>query len=100
MSKYKIPFDAQGNQMAWGGWRVAEWKDNYRFVASLKFDGFHRGRSSAGATFVDGTGKSYNMFLKDLSKLLTSGMPDVPGVYTAEWTFCKRGENYGVMLAI
>lgn len=96
MSKYQIPFDANGNPLNYAreyGWNRIEWKDNYIFEASLVFDHFQRGRSAAHAIFNDGQGRKFTMFLAELSKAIPSLEE---GQLVGYFTFCKRGQNYGI----
>lgn len=72
------------------------WKENYVFEDELKFKGFYRGCSSAGAKFISlKDGKEYNVFLKDLEQIITA--KDLcSGVISGQFTFVKRGSNYGI----
>lgn len=72
------------------------WKENYIFEDDLKFDGFYRGCSSAGATFTSlNDGKEYNVFLKDLADIISSD--DLrSGIIHGRFTFVMRGCNYGL----
>jgi hypothetical protein len=98
--KAKIPF-RDGNLLSypnWYGGKPIEWRDNYVFGAVLTYTGFYRGRSAAGSEWKDEYGHSYPMFLKDLEHALRHGI-DKGGVIKAEFTFQKRGGNYGIVLA-
>lgn len=88
-----LPGDAYDEKYNNGKW---EWKENCVFADDLKFDGFYRGRSSAGATFISlNDGKEYNVFLKDLAEIIKSD--DLrSGVIHGQFTFVKRGQNYGL----
>lgn len=100
---YPIPFDKQTGEMlhyAWAwhnGVDTLEWRDNYEFTATLKWDGFQRGRSAAYLQWVDAEGTHYSMFLQQFDEVMRAAClhdDRARGV----WTFCKRGENYGVRL--
>lgn len=82
--------DEQWNNREW------IWKENFIFEDDLQFVGFHRGCSSAGATFQSlNDGKEYNVFLKDLSDMiLADGFRC--GIVHGLFTFVKRGQNYGL----
>jgi hypothetical protein len=63
--------------------------------AALRFDGFQRGRSAAGALFVDScTNIEYYMFLNELEVLIADGI-DLRNV-CAPWRFVKRGTSFGI----
>ena len=107
--KIKIPFSTRdGNMLSYTGCLPGDtydekynngrwiWLDNYVFYDDLKFDGFHRGCSSAGATFKSlNDGKEYNVFLKDLADIIN--LSDLRcGIVHGQFTFIKRGSNYGL----
>ncbi|EGL19848.1 MULTISPECIES: hypothetical protein [unclassified Paenibacillus] len=75
-----------------------EWIDNKVFDDILTFTGYGRGRSSAVMHFSGSTGAEYNMFLTDTEDLIKA-KDIVDGRVKAQWTFCKRGRNYGIRLA-
>ena len=88
-----LPGDAYDEKYNNGKW---VWKENYVFVDDLIFDGFHRGCSSAGATFVSlNDGKNYNVFLKDLAEIICISNLRL-GIVHGHFTFVKRGWNYGL----
>ena len=68
--------------------------DNFEWEDILEYETYGRGTSAAHLYFKSTiTGKSYQMFLKDfgnISKRL------VDGKVSGKWTFCKRGQNYGI----
>lgn len=78
--------------------RDVEWVSNKVFKETLNYIGFSRGRSSATFVFKDGTGAEYPMFMKDMDELLSTKNID-EGRVSGFWTFCKRGQNYGIRLA-
>lgn len=96
-SDYQIPFDKNGNQLhyPYGYSDVEKWKDNYVFEDEIKFINLHRfGVSSVYAQFESTTtGKKFTMFTKDLSDCFNDF---VNGKLKATFTFCKRGQNYGI----
>jgi hypothetical protein len=71
---------------------------NFRFVATLQFLDYSRGRSSAKINLEDEFGTRYGMFLTDLLDVLRNCRIE-NGSVTATWTFQKRGMNYGIRLA-
>lgn len=117
----KIPFDKKGNLLDWtsskfpdppgGHWesqpngapskfiRSGEWRDNYVFHAILTVTGSERGRSAARVTLQDEEGHEYIMFLTDTVHLLQNAKTIAYGMIEGDWTFQKRGSNYGVKLA-
>ena len=88
-----LPGDAYDEKYNNGKW---VWKENYVFDDDLKFDGFYRGCSSAGAIFKSlNDGKEYNVFLKDLADIIKlDGFRS--GIIHGQFTFVKRGQNYGL----
>lgn len=76
-----------------------DWRQNYKFESFLYFKGFSRGRSAAYANFVDDNGVRHTMFLSDLEDLIKSRSTFMRGAWHDEWTFCKRGMNYGIRMA-
>lgn len=74
------------------------WIDNIVFEDTLTFTGYGRGRSSAVMHFEGSNGASYNMFLSDTNVLLKT-KDIIGGKVKAQWTFCKRGSNFGIKLS-
>lgn len=120
----KIPFHPiNGNLMTWPkeyvfGGRNADgsytqlkpvWRDNYVFKAVLYLDRQERGRSAAHFILKDRHGTEYTMFMTDLVDVLNKACVmegafceydgDTECIISVRWTFCKRGQNYGVCLA-
>jgi len=97
----KIPFDKNGNLLDYAeSWLVAQMIDNFQFEDTLQYDGYSRGRSSAKICFKSATtGKKYEMFLTDFDDLMNCRGFD-KNTITGTWTFCKRGQNYGIKLVI
>lgn len=92
-----IPFNSRGHQLHYPEHETV-WRDNHEFEATLVFRGMARGRSAAYALFSDKkTGKDVTMFLVDLADVVMNKKID-RGIITGKWTFCKRGQNYGVRL--
>lgn len=72
--------------------------ENRIFEDTLIYTGYSRGRSSAVFNFKDSTGATYQMFMTDFDDVLqTKGLVDKQ--VTAFWTYCKRGQNFGIKLA-
>jgi hypothetical protein len=97
---YQIPFDKDGNQLTYpedfGRSAVAEWMDNVVFYDTLEFQRFLRGRSAAHCEFKRLSGQKVIMFLRDFEDVI----PEMfAGRIHARWTYCKRGQNYGIRLA-
>ena len=102
MSKpsWKIPMKDDGTVSYWDMGETSlerhgyHYVDNFEWSDTLEYECFGRGTSAAHLYFKSTiTGKSYQMFLKDFEdivKLL------VDGKVTGKWTFCKRGQNYGI----
>jgi len=107
MSKktYQIPFDFEGNQLAYPDSRYNPntrtwdtiWKDNYFFEATLTYDGFSRGRSAAGFDLKDEEGHLYYLMMSEMDRIMALGGWDGNKI-TGKWTFVKKGQNYGITL--
>lgn len=76
-----------------------EWRDNYVFHATLTVTGTTRGRSAARINLQDEEGRKYEMFLTDVVDLLINAPTVAYGMIEADWTFSKRGSNYGIKVA-
>jgi hypothetical protein len=107
----QIPFDKDGSLIRYAYPQNYPqspqiiWKDNYIFKEVLTFEGFGRGRSAAYAVFRGQHSQTYTMFVTDLSDLLSRGNDShtntiIKGTFWAEWTFCKRGSNYGIKMVV
>lgn len=95
-----IPFDDDGNLLTYprfarGVKSGPNWIPNHIFFATMAVDGITRGQSAARFIWVDQEGQRYDMFMTDMVNLLKTN--DVRhGVRFGNWTFCKRGANYGL----
>jgi hypothetical protein len=98
---YSIPFDKDGNQLHYPDWwsmdrdGPGDWRPNVAFDDTLTYSGYERGRSAAYFRFVRADGKGVTMFLTDFEEVVPKM---VRGKVAGRWTFCKRGQNYGVQL--
>lgn len=91
-----IPFDDNGQQhYPWEHAYGFHWKPNYTFTDTLYITNYTKGRSAAGFDLMGSTGIKYHMFLKDMIDLIHNNKID-NGNVRAEWTFIKRGMNYGI----
>ena len=76
------------------------WKENFTFKASLSLVEVNRGRSAVTFIWKDiVTEKYYPMFLKDLVETLLTTHVHLGVTEEREWTFHKRGSNYGIGVA-
>jgi len=95
---YKIPFDAQGNQLTYYHPR---WDhdvtlvDNFKFTDTLTLDGMSRGQSAAHFQMKRKDGTQVTVFMTDLCDMIPKFCN---GEITGEFTFVKRGQNYGCAL--
>lgn len=99
MSNYQIPFCAKTGDLLHhpddGNFTGTVWKDNSIFWARLHFAGYRRGRSAAYLVFEDSDGREFNVFLADFVDMV----PKLDkGIIKGDFTFCKRGQNYGLKL--
>lgn len=111
--QWKVPFDRQGNQLEFGGYKGGEWwvgadhvemRDNEEFQDTLVYEGYRRGRSAAFFLWRRFQAQTtVTMFMSELDRLLREGKLQ-PGVgnlgctVTGRWHFTKRGANYSVSL--
>lgn len=88
-----VPFDKTGNQLHYPNWGINYWSENEIFKDTLTYESFSRGRSAAYFEFRrKSNGKTVVVFMADLEPILFAM---VRGSVTGEFTFCKRGQNYG-----
>lgn len=92
---YKVPFDADGNQLDYHYYSTHSLVDNFVFEDTLTYKDFQRGRSSAQFSFTRSNGKSVIVFMKDMDIFIPR---IVNGQITGTFTFVKRGQNYGVTI--
>lgn len=102
--KYQIPFGKNGDQQHYperyytgvpGVFEEPEWRDNSVFPDTLTYKSYCRGRSAAYFEFTRQDGTTACMFLTDMEKVIPHM---VKGVVTGQFTFTKRGQNYGIQL--
>lgn len=74
-----------------------EWIENREFEETLTYAGYSRGASSATFLWKDSTGATYQMFMVDMNDLLSS-KNIIKRQVTGTWTYCKRGQNFGIKL--
>lgn len=93
----KIPFGKNGNQLHhpsdgyWSGGKAE--KDNFIFTDSLTYKHYARGRSAAYMIFSRKSTKSdVVVFLKEFQSMVVHM---VNGSISGEFTFLKRGQNFG-----
>lgn len=83
--------------------RAAKWIDDpyedkpfhEEFTATMQLAGFYRGRSAAGFTFKDETGREHTMRIKCIVDLLTNATL-VKGKVRAVWAYAKQGANFSL----
>ncbi len=66
------------------------------FQAEMTVVGWERGRSSMTIWLQDTSGTRYPMFMKDYFTLTTQRAQTDIATYDCEWSFVKRGANYGI----
>lgn len=91
---YQIPFQ-DGNQIDyeiyWG--KPFEMVDNFVFEDTLTYTNYGKGRSAITFYFTrESNGKEVTMFASNLSEVIPRF---VNGKLTGQFTFCKKGQNYG-----
>jgi hypothetical protein len=75
-----------------------DWRPNAPFRAVMTIDGFSRGRSAANFNVIDRHGTPYTVFLTDMLILLQTTTITKGKTELLTWSFCKRGQNYGVKI--
>lgn len=100
--KIQVPFDEDGNLLVYPQeWRIDKWVDNFEFEAIMEVATYTRGRSAARFVLKDTeTGVIYETFMKEFLRIVQSKKIDKGIIEKSKWTFCKRGQNYGVMLRL
>ena len=95
----KFPFDKNGNQMSYVDYwdKDVTYIENYEFESEMTIITYSRGRSAANFVLKDERGHTYNVFMKDMIDIIHNSLID-KGILTGRWTFCKRGQNYGIKL--
>lgn len=93
---FKIPFNVRtGELLDYPIHNGTEWRDNYEFEAKMKVVGWGRGRSSITFTLVDENDVKYPTFASTFYEMI----PHMSnGEISGTFTFCKRGQNYGLKL--
>lgn len=76
-----------------------EYVENKVFDETLTYQGYGRGRSSSVFYWTDATGAKYQMFMSDMNDLLFHKEVTNKQV-TGTWTYCKKGQNFGIKLAL
>lgn len=75
-----------------------KWSENYIFEDELEYTGYTRGCSAARLQFRSTKdGKRYEMFLKDFDEAMKRCLFSKNRLI-GKFTFCKRGQNYGVKI--
>lgn len=93
-----IPFDEKGNLLSYGDtWRIKEQRENYTFNATLTLTSWSRGQSAANFILTDHEGHEYSCFMHSFFAIVKDAR-FVAGQITAEFTFEKCGQNYGLKL--
>lgn len=108
-----IPLEDDGSLINWtsakypdppdGKWRdkkfhrSGEWVENGEFDDVLKVVNIERGRSAAHFILEDGEKRKYVMFITDMLDAIQRA-EIYQGTLAGTWTFCKRGQNYGIRL--
>lgn len=101
MAVPEVPYDDEWSLVGYPlRGKEYNWRPNRPFEAIFVLDGFARGMSSA--TFrwkLAGTGRTFNMFMKDMEILLHNGTVSNGVTELRFWIVRKRGNNYGIGLA-
>jgi hypothetical protein len=106
MYKGMIPFDKYDNVMSYTSRQYPDkpdlrsegaWRENYVWEDELQLIKMEKGRSAAHFIFQSRlTGKTYVMFMTDLTKFLLKGTMTA-GIIKGKWAFTKKGQNFGVI---
>ena len=97
-----VPMTSYGDLLSypesWSEGKTWMWQPNKVFTCRMKIVSMGRGRSAAYFTLQDDNNIRFPMFMTDIMDLIANYSID-KGYVTATWTFCKRGQNYGLCLA-
>ena len=86
---YDYPDDRRG---------TVKWSENYVFEDDMEYTGYTRGRSAARLQFKSiKDGRRYGMFLTDFDDAMKR-CQFFKNRLIGKFTFCKRGQNYGVKI--
>lgn len=95
MSNWKVLLN-EGKIRWWSGDSYDEEKDNWEWEDTLTYSGYSRGVSSCVIGFKSEALNQYvNMFMTDFNYVVNKLEK---GQLKGKFTFCKRGQNYGVKL--
>lgn len=73
--------------------------DVFEFEETLTLTDMASGRSAKYFIWRSADGRTFPMFVKDMLEMLTRNFICIDcGTLRGIWTFCKRGENYGIKL--
>ncbi len=97
MDNIRVPFcSLTGNLLPYAVWYdPIDWQPNFEFYDNVVLLGIKQGKMQCQSLDNE---TCYQMFLEDFHQVLLHNIIDY-GVVLAEWTFVKRGENYGIKLA-
>ena len=73
-------------------------KEPYNFKAKFTYAGYSRGRSSALILVKDEQGHEFPIFMSDWDDVVKRCKIDKGQFEEMEWTFIKKGANYGIQL--
>ena len=100
MSNWKVLIKEDGKIEWWAGmskWMDEynlQWKDNWEWEDTITYSGYGRGTSSCVICFKsEALNQHVNMFMTDFNYVVKSLEK---GQLKGKFTFCKRGQNYGV----
>lgn len=82
--------------LSYPGYRDSHMRPVTDFVSEMKVVDWERGRSAMTIWMADPQGTRYPMFMKDYFALTTQRQQTALATYECEWSFVKRGANYGI----
>lgn len=82
--------------LSYPGYRDSFMRPVQDFVSEMKVVDWERGRSAMTIWMEDPKGTRYPMFMKDYFALTTQREQSALATYECEWSFVKRGANYGI----
>jgi hypothetical protein len=101
---WRFPNDSLEQRAEWEKYKAARkfipdpYEDKpyaQKFTAIMKLQGFYRGRSAAGFTFIDESGREHTMRIKCVTDLLLNATL-VRGVVSGTWAYSKQGSNFSL----
>jgi hypothetical protein len=96
-----VPVNDRGNVLSYDPYSFSgqgKRREVKPFTDTMTILGYRRGRSAAGFLLEGHDGVQYPIFMKDMVDVMQQRTITEGVIQKTQWTFCKRGSNYGVKL--